>query len=127
MSSRAKKTSAAPPSSTSRISTATSGSAAFVDRQGFAVGCDGTAIFYRVRGPIDAPAVVFCDGIGCDGCVWKYLDRELAVHHRIVFWHYRSHVRTAQPLDSRRVDILDLADDLAAALPTHPVPISRTV
>jgi pimeloyl-ACP methyl ester carboxylesterase len=113
MSSRAKKTSAAPPSS---AVDASSGIAALVDRQGFAVGCDGTAIFYRVRGPIDAPAVVFCDGIGCDGYVWKYLERELADTHRIVHWHYRGHGRTPAPRDPRRVDITDLADDLAAVL-----------
>jgi pimeloyl-ACP methyl ester carboxylesterase len=111
MSSRAKKTSAARPSSDP-----VEGNAALVDRQGFAVGCDGTAIFYRVRGPIDAPAVVFCDGIGCDGYVWKYLERELADNHRIVHWHYRGHGRTPMPRDPRRVDITDLADDLAAVL-----------
>jgi pimeloyl-ACP methyl ester carboxylesterase len=114
MSSRAKKTNAAPPNSAPVE--ASSGIATLVDRQGFAVGCDGTAIFYRVRGPIDAPAVVFCDGIGCDGYVWKYLERELADNHRIVHWHYRGHGRTPAPRDPRRVDITDLADDLAAVL-----------
>ena len=87
-----------------------------VDRQGFAVGCDGTPIYYRVRGPVDAPAVVFCDGIGCDGYVWKYLEPELAATHRIVHWHYRGHGQTPMPHSPRRVDITDLADDLAAVL-----------
>src|ERR1700758_3444959 len=114
MSSQAKKTSAALQSSSPPVPAAT-GHAAFVDRQGFAVGCDGTAIFYRVRGPIDAPAVVFCDGIGCDGYVWKYLEPELK-QHRTVHWHYRGHGRTPPPRDPRRVDITDLADDLAAVL-----------
>lgn len=87
-----------------------------IDRQGYTVGCDGTAIFYRVHGPIDAPAIVFCDGIGCDGYVWKYLERELAKSHRVVHWHYRGHGRTPAPRDPRRVDITDLADDLATVI-----------
>jgi pimeloyl-ACP methyl ester carboxylesterase len=122
MSSRAKTTSAAPPNSASATSIDESVEnpaptrAAIVDRQGFAVGCDGSAIFYRVRGPLDAPAVVFCDGIGCDGYVWKYLERELAATHRIVHWHYRGHGQTPAPRDPRRVDITDLADDLAAVI-----------
>ena len=66
--------------------------------------------------PPDAPAVVFCDGIGCDGYVWKYLEASLRGTHRIVHWHYRGHGRTPMPRDPRRVDIADLADDLAAVL-----------
>ncbi|HEX9104152.1 MAG TPA: alpha/beta hydrolase, partial [Polyangia bacterium] len=87
-----------------------------VERQGFAVGRDQTPVFYRVSGPEGAPAVVFCDGIGCDGYVWKYLEAELAATHRIVHWHYRGHGRTPMPRDPKRVDITDLADDLAAVL-----------
>jgi pimeloyl-ACP methyl ester carboxylesterase len=123
MSSRAKKTSAALPSSTpptgdedSPKTSAAPASPATIDRRGFAVGCDGSAIHYRVRGPADAPAVVFCDGIGCDGYVWKYLEAELAATHRIVHFHYRGHGLTPAPRDPRRVDITDLADDLAAVL-----------
>ena len=49
----------------------------------FAVGRDETPIFYRVSTPASepaGPAVVFCDGIGCDGYVWKYLEPVLARH-----------------------------------------------
>src|ERR1700753_2523499 len=102
MSSRAKTTSAAPPSSTD-LGILPPQHAAMIDREGFAGGCDGTPIYYRVRGPVDAPAVVFCDGIGCDGYVWKYLETELAVTHRIVHWHYRGHGRTATPRPPPRV------------------------
>lgn len=125
MNSRAKTTSAAPRSSRSEASDTPQGppdpggervDRHLIDRRGFAVGCDDTAIFYRVRGPVDAPAVVFCDGIGCDGYVWKYLESALATSHRIVHWHYRGHGRTPMPRDPRRVDITDLADDLAAVL-----------
>jgi pimeloyl-ACP methyl ester carboxylesterase len=118
MSSRAKTTSAAPRSSDSGNQGSSAGDErlTLVDRQGFAVGCDGTPIFYRVRGPANASAIAFCDGIGCDGYVWKYLEAQLASTHRIVHWHYRGHGRTPMPRDPRRVDITDLADDLAAVL-----------
>src|SRR5262249_1083443 len=67
-------------------------------------------------GPVDAPAVVFCDGIGCDGYVWKYLERELERGHRVVHFHYRGHGRTPPPRDPSHVDIEDLADDLAGVM-----------
>jgi len=119
MNSRAKTTSAAPRSNHSGTEGKSEGGderLTLVDRQGFAVGCDGTPIFYRVRGPANASAIAFCDGIGCDGYVWKYLEAQLASTHRIVHWHYRGHGRTPMPRDPRRVDITDLADDLAAVL-----------
>jgi pimeloyl-ACP methyl ester carboxylesterase len=114
MNSRAKTTSAAPPSSKS--TPALPAQPGLIDRQGFAVGCDETPIFYRVHGPVDAPVVAFCDGIGCDGYVWKYLEAALATTHRIIHFHYRGHGRTPMPRNPRRVDIADLADDLAAVL-----------
>jgi pimeloyl-ACP methyl ester carboxylesterase len=87
-----------------------------IDRQGFAVGRDETPIYYRVTGRRDGPAIILCDGIGCDGYVWKYLERELAQDHRVVHWHYRGHGRTPPPRDRKKVDIPDLADDLAGVL-----------
>ena len=91
-------------------------------RSGYAVSeSDGSAIYYEVveprvaTGP-PAPAVVLCDGIGCDGYVWPYLERELAECYRVVHWHYRGHGRTSPPRDPRRVTIADHADDLAAVL-----------
>ena len=85
-------------------------------RTGFAVGRDSTPVYYRVSGPAGAPAVVLCDGIGCDGYVWKYLEPALHERRRVVHWHYRGHGRTPPPRDPRRVDIVDLADDLAGVL-----------
>ena len=80
------------------------------------MGRDQTPLWYRVAGPASASAVVFCDGIGCDGYVWKYLERALESDHRVVHWHYRGHGRTPPPRDPRRVDVTDLADDLAGVM-----------
>jgi pimeloyl-ACP methyl ester carboxylesterase len=85
--------------------------------EGYAVARDGSPIYYRALGPeTDALPLLLSDGIGCDGYVWKYLERELAGERRIVHWHYRGHGRTPMPRNPRRVDITDLADDLAAVL-----------
>ncbi len=88
-------------------------------REGFAVGRDGTAIFYRVHEPEGAsalPPVAFTDGIGCDGYVWKYLEPELTRERTIVHWHYRGHGKSPIPRDPDRVTIADSADDLVRVL-----------
>jgi len=84
---------------------------------GYAVARDGSPIYYRSFGKdSDATPVVLSDGIGCDGYVWKYLERALGEERRVVHWHYRGHGRTPEPRDRRRVAMADLADDLAAVL-----------
>jgi pimeloyl-ACP methyl ester carboxylesterase len=84
---------------------------------GYAVApCDGSPLFYEswgVRGST-TPAVL-CDGIGCDGYVWRYLRDDL-VDRFVLHPHYRGHGRTAPPRDATRVTIPDLADDVACVL-----------
>jgi pimeloyl-ACP methyl ester carboxylesterase len=87
--------------------------------QGFAAGSDSTPLYYRMAMPphaTDAPPVVLCDGIGCDGYAWKYLEPELARDRPVIHWHYRGHGRTPLPRDPACVTIADCADDLAAVL-----------
>jgi pimeloyl-ACP methyl ester carboxylesterase len=103
---------------------------------GYAVARDGSPIYYRVlaseietenkdhdperdgRGRIEGEPLplVLSDGIGCDGYVWKYLERALREGRRIVHWHYRGHGRTPEPRDRQRVSMADLADDLASVM-----------
>lgn len=80
----------------------------------FALGADGTRIFYEQTG--DGPAVVLCDGVACDGFIWKYLRPALAARHRVIHWHYRGHGRSGAPVDPMRVEIADHAADLHAVL-----------
>lgn len=86
-------------------------------KEGYAVARDGSPIYYRIVGnPADRVPLVLCDGIGCDGFVWKYLERALSAERMLVHWHYRGHGRTPEPRDRRRVSMADCADDLAAVL-----------
>jgi len=84
---------------------------------GYAVaGSDGSPLFYEWWGERGAKApVLLCDGIGCDGYVWRYLRQDFADRHGL-HPHYRGHGRTAPPRDPTRVTIEDLADDVASVL-----------
>ena len=77
---------------------------------------DGSALFYESWGErgVHAP-LLLCDGIGCDGYVWRYVREDLADRFGL-HPHYRGHGRTAPPRDPRRVSIEDLADDVACVL-----------
>src|ERR1700759_1511650 len=77
---------------------------------------DGSPLFYESWGDRgSATPVVLCDGIGCDGYVWRHLRNDLSDRHG-VHGHYRGHGRTPPPRDPKRVAIEDLADDIACIL-----------
>jgi pimeloyl-ACP methyl ester carboxylesterase len=59
-------------------------------------------------------SVVFCDGILCDGFIWKYLWKDVAQRCDVAHWHYRGHGRSSSPVDSTRIDIPAHAADLHA-------------
>jgi pimeloyl-ACP methyl ester carboxylesterase len=84
---------------------------------GYAVApSDGSPLFYESWGERGASTpVLLCDGIGCDGYVWRYLRSDLGSRFTL-HPHYRGHGRTAAPRDPARVTIADLADDVACVL-----------
>lgn len=84
---------------------------------GYAVApSDGSPLFYESWGERGGlTPFLLCDGIGCDGYVWRYLRADLGSRF-CMHPHYRGHGRTAQPRDPRRVTIEDLADDVACVM-----------
>jgi pimeloyl-ACP methyl ester carboxylesterase len=83
------------------------------------VGADGTRLYVRRRGGLssaraDAPLMLLCDGIACDGFIWKYLWDDLARIGPVAHWNYRGHGRSAPPVDPQRVQVVDYAADLDA-------------
>jgi pimeloyl-ACP methyl ester carboxylesterase len=75
---------------------------------------DGTRLYLRERAQGDGPVAVLCDGIACDGFIWRYLADDLPANAGVVHWNYRGHGRSAAPADSEQVGIAALIDDLDA-------------
>ena len=87
------------------------------NRDGFVITDDGTPIYYETSGRLyPSTTVVFCDGIGCDGYIWKYLHRVLKEDYRILHSHYRGHGKTKAPNNPDSVSIQNLADDVIAMM-----------
>lgn len=82
--------------------------------EGFAQATDGTRLWWNTLG--EGPVVMLCDGIACDGFVWKYLRPALAAHYCTLHWNYRGHGRSGAPRDPTRVTISDHARDLHSVL-----------
>lgn len=90
---------------------------------------DGTRLFMRTldaRNPAAKrdTSIVFCDGILCDGFIWKYLWGELADTSDVIHWHYRGHGRSGAPVDTARIDIPAHAADLASVREARGTPPS---
>ena len=80
----------------------------------FAAGRDGTRIHVRRReGPTNVNAIL-CDGIACDGFIWKYLWDDLARELSVAHWNYRGHGRSGSPVDPAAIELVDHAHDLDA-------------
>ncbi len=94
-------------------------------RAGYAIsGVDGTPLYFELSGRESGDEgsnaqpvpIVLCDGIGCDGFIWKYLRPQLGVDRQVIRWHYRGHGRSRAPKNPLEVGISTLADDLASVL-----------
>lgn len=85
---------------------------------------DGTRLAYRLFGPSSRgephlarlPRIALCDGISCDGYIWRDLLPVLEREHDILHLNYRGHGRSGLPRDIARVTLPDLAADLAFLL-----------
>lgn len=88
---------------------------------------DGTNLYTRRFGTGDR-AVVLCDGVLCDGFVYRYLWQDLvslveacggpwgavdAIPGSVVHWNYRGHGRSGSPSDGASLGVADHALDLA--------------
>lgn len=85
---------------------------------------DGTRLAYRLYGPTargERPAtpptrIALCDGISCDGYIWRYLLPILERDCDVLLLNYRGHGRSGLPREPHRVTLPDLAADLAYVL-----------
>ena len=62
------------------------------------------------------PILVLCDGLCCDGFIYKYLWDDLASLGSVAHFHYRGHGRSELPQDPARIDVVALAQDLLTVI-----------
>jgi len=72
---------------------------------------DGTLLSVRRTGRASGPLVLLCDGIGCDGYVWRYLRPDLERTCRVVHFHYRGHGASEAPANAATLTIPQCARD----------------
>ncbi len=84
------------------------------DRQLIVQSAVGTDLWVGVVG--DGPAALLCDGLGCDGFIWKHIIADLSRDHTVIRWHYRGHGRSERPADLGDMAVAGLAEDLFLVL-----------
>lgn len=84
--------------------------------ESFALARDGTRLYVRqhprVAGARAAPTLLFCDGLVCDGYIYRYLWDDLAELLPVAHFHYRGHGRSGLPVDREQVDVAAHAADM---------------
>jgi len=74
---------------------------------------DNASLWYQLRGKGSEVPAVLCDGLGCDGFIWRYLWGPLIENRRVLHWNYRGHGLSGVPDDTTRIGIEYTCDDLA--------------
>ena len=85
------------------------------EEHSFAIAGDGTRLFVRSKSDGHREGSIrgfLCDGIACDGFIWKYVWNDLPPLLALTHWNYRGHGRSALPKDPGRIDVAAHADDL---------------
>jgi pimeloyl-ACP methyl ester carboxylesterase len=73
---------------------------------------DGTRLAYRVHGRPGRERVVLCDGISCDGYIWRDLLPVLAQGGEVLHLNYRGHGRSGLPPVPADCTLADIAADI---------------
>lgn len=73
---------------------------------------DGANLFYEKCGK--GPPIVLCDGVFCDGHIWRYFTPAFKDYHTVIHWHYPGHGRSTVPPSGSPVGPERLADDAVA-------------
>jgi pimeloyl-ACP methyl ester carboxylesterase len=78
------------------------------------IASDGTRLAYTLTGATQThkPVAVLCDGISCDGFIWRYLRPALERRFRVLHVHYRGHGRSGLPAEPCLASVPHLARDL---------------
>ncbi len=82
--------------------------------ESFAPAFDGTRLYVRRRAGPSKTTAILCDGICCDGFIYKYLWDDLARVLSVAHWNYRGHGRSATPGDPEALGVDAHTRDLDA-------------
>lgn len=85
--------------------------------ESFALARDGTRLYVRQhdsRSLQAGPVAILCDGLACDGYIYRYLWDDLAELLPVAHYHYRGHGRSGLPVDREQVDVPAHAADMNA-------------
>ncbi len=85
-----------------------------MQRERFVRSFDDTELFVSTSG--EGVPLVLCDGLGCDGFIWRHLVPAFEGRYRIVRWHYRGHGLSKPPVRDEELHIEALRKDLLAVL-----------
>lgn len=83
-----------------------------MDKECFVRSFDGTELFVTSSGA--GPTLLLCDGLGCDGFVWRYIKETFRDHYRIVHWNYRGHGLSQVPTDRSTLSVPAFRRDMLA-------------
>jgi len=76
-------------------------------------GADGSDLYYRIAGEQHQRWAILCDGIGCDGYMWRYIIPQLIENeYRVLHWHYPGHGYSGAAPDLSKIGIEDFAGHL---------------
>ena len=56
--------------------------------------------------------LVLCDGLMCEGHVWKYLTSHFKGRCRLLHWHYPGHGKSSKPAKTAPLGPADIAKQL---------------
>src|SRR5690349_17267274 len=79
---------------------------------------DGTPLFVESWHEPDAKKLplVLCDGLGCDGYIWRYVTERFRRERPVLHAQYRGHGRSFVPRDLDSMSVSTLVDDLEVVL-----------
>ena len=80
---------------------------------------DGTRIFTQSAG--QGTPLILCDGIGCDGFIWRYIWEKFGQDFKIIHFNYRCHGHSDKTSDRDALKISDFRSDLAAVMDAYEV------
>jgi pimeloyl-ACP methyl ester carboxylesterase len=83
-------------------------------KRNFVKSFDGTIISYESCG--EGLPLVFCNGVGCNNYVWRYLADHFRHTCRLIFWDYRGHGYSDEPPTPEDVGMEAIIRDLHAVI-----------